>query len=60
MSTADFDRQTTPRLQRNWVMETLVVLGIVAFGLFALVLEGHFNPFVQPQSTVALPYDLTR
>lgn len=50
----------SPRSQRNWVAETLVVLGIVAFGLFVLVLEGHFNPLAQPKNAVELPFDLTR
>ena len=49
-----------PRSPRNWVAETLVVLGIVAFGLFVLALEGTFNPLAQPQDAVELPFDLTR
>lgn len=50
-----------PRSQRNWVAETLVVLGIVVFGLFVLVLEGQLNPFAQSQrSAVDLPFNLTR
>ncbi len=49
------------RAPRTWVMETLVVLGIVAFGLFALALEGQFSLLgSQPQNAVALPYELTR
>jgi len=51
---------STPRPQRNWVAETLVVLGIVAFGLFVLSLEGQLHLLTQPQSAVALPFDLTR
>ncbi|MFY8031801.1 MAG: hypothetical protein ACOVO5_08210 [Devosia sp.] len=51
---------STPRAQRNWVAETLVVLGIVAFGLFVLSLEGHFGFLAKPQGTVELPFDLTR
>ena len=50
----------SPRSQRNWVAETIVVLGIVAFGLFALTIEGQLKLFGQPQSGVELPYDLTR
>ena len=49
-----------PRSPRNWVAETLVVLGIVAFGLFVLALEGHVNLFAQPPAGVELPYELTR
>jgi hypothetical protein len=49
-----------PRSPRNWVAETLVVLGIVAFGLFVLALEGNFNPLAQPRTAVELPFDLTR
>jgi hypothetical protein len=61
MRTADAHTSIrTPRSQRNWVAETLVVLGIVAFGLFVLVLEGHLNPLAQPQNAVELPFDLTR
>lgn len=61
MRTANVDHSIrSPRPQRNWVAETLVVLGIVAFGLFVLVLEGHFNLFAPPQNTVELPFDLTR
>ena len=61
MRTADANSPIhTPRSQRNWVAETIVVLGIVAFGLFALTLEGQFKLFSQPQGTVELPYDLTR
>ncbi len=51
---------TTPRAQRNWVMETIVVLGIVAFGLFVLAIEGNLTPLSPPQPSVALPFDLTR
>ena len=51
---------TTSRTQRNWVMDTIVVLGIVAFGLFVLALEGNFVPLAPPQPAVALPFDLTR
>lgn len=61
MRTADANQPVRqPRSQRNWVAETIVVLGIVAFGLFVLALEGNFNPLVQPQDAVALPFDLTR
>lgn len=61
MRTADANSPIpAPRSQRNWVAETLVVLGIVAFGLFVLVLEGHFNPLAKPQTAVELPFDLTR
>jgi hypothetical protein len=61
MRTADINHQLgSPRPQRNWVAETLVVLGIVAFGLFVLTLEGHFSPLAQPQNAVELPFDLTR
>ena len=60
MRTADVHTVRQPRSQRNWVAETLVVLGIVAFGLFVLALEGHINPFAQPQTGVQLPYELTR
>jgi hypothetical protein len=61
MRTADANSPIhTPRSQRNWVAETLVVLGIVAFGLFVLALEGSFNPLAQPQNAVELPFDLTR
>lgn len=62
MRTADANHPIRPpRSQRNWVAETLVVLGIVAFGLFVLALEGHVDLFAQPQQAgVALPYDLTR
>jgi len=62
MRTADVNHPIRqPRFQRNWVAETLVVLGIVAFGLFVLALEGHINPFAQPQQAgVELPYELTR
>lgn len=52
--------QHQPRVQRLWVAETLVVLGIVAFGLFALTLDGRFNPLSQPQNAVELPFELTR
>lgn len=61
MRTADAQHSMrSPRSQRNWVAETLVVLGIVAFGLFVLALEGHFVPLGQPQNAVELPFDLTR
>lgn len=50
-----------PRSQRNWIADTLVVLGVVAFGLFVLTLEGQFKLFSGPQQqAVELPYDLTR
>lgn len=61
MRTADVNSPLrTPRSQRNWVAETLVVLGIVAFGLFALTIEGQLQLFGQPQGGVELPYDLVR
>lgn len=62
MRTADVNNQlSSPRPQRNWIAETLVVLGIVAFGLFVLALEGQLNLLVQPQqNAVELPFDLTR
>jgi hypothetical protein len=61
MRTADVNQPIRqPRSQRNWVAETLVVLGIVAFGLFVLALEGHVSLFAQPQTAVELPYELTR
>ena len=59
MRTAD-PQISPPRSRRNWVTETLVVAGIVAFGLFVLVLEGQFNPLAQPRTAVDLPFDLTR
>lgn len=61
MRTLDADQSASPsRTQRLWVAETLVVLGIVAFGLFALALDGQFNPFGNPQNAVELPFELTR
>jgi hypothetical protein len=61
MRTFEVDHTTRPtRTQRLWVAETLVVLGIVGFGLFALTLEGHFSPFAKPQAAVELPFELTR
>lgn len=60
MQTADLHNTPTPRLRRNWVLETIVVAGIVGFGLFVLTLEGHFSFAGQPPSGVALPYELTR
>ena len=61
MRTADANSPIRPsRSQRNWVAETLVVLGIVAFGLFVLALEGHFNLLAKPQTAVELPFDLTQ
>ena len=61
MRTFEADPAAHPsRTQRLWVAETLVVLGIVGFGLFALTLEGQFNPFGKPQNAVELPFELTR
>lgn len=61
MRTAHAHHQAhAPRPQRNWIAETLVVLGIVAFGLFVLALEGHSIPLSGEQSAVALPFDLAR
>lgn len=60
MHTADLHKTAAPRLRRTWVLETIVVAGIVAFGLFALALEGHFSLAGQPSAGVAMPYELTR
>jgi hypothetical protein len=61
MRTFEFTHASRPsRPQKLWVAETLVVLGIVAFGLFALALEGQFNPLAKPANTVELPFELTR
>mgnify|MGYP006183948607 CR=1 FL=1 len=60
MRTADLHNTAAPRLRRNWVLETIVVAGIVGFGLFVLALEGQISFAGQPPAGVALPYELTR
>jgi len=60
MHTADLHKTTALRYRRTWVLETIVVAGIVGFGLFVMTLEGHLNLATQPPAGVAMPYELTR
>lgn len=46
---------------RNWIAETLVVAGILAFGYFAITLEAARKPAPGPiEQAEELPRDLLR
>jgi hypothetical protein len=45
--------QHRPSLPRLWIRETLVVFGVLAFGYYAIVLEGTPQP--SPQTTEQPP-----
>lgn len=46
---------------RNWIAETVVVAGIVAFGYFAVTLEAaHRQGHTQPEPAFSSPLDLLR
>lgn len=56
MSTSQAKSSTDPqRAVRNWMAETLVVAGILAFGYFAIMLEtSSWSGTSQPASDVTL------
>ena len=44
-----------PRTQRLWIVETLVVLGVLAFGYFAVTMDGA--RWLSPQAPAEAPLD---
>jgi len=49
----------TQRSSRNWITETLIVAGILAFGYFAIVLETSPQPWSGANAQISdFPLDL--